>query len=539
MKNFTTTKQTKNLEQAKHIVLSAIQNKIKTYKELHEIKNNSAKKFKTQPIPNTQLIEAYNQLIKENKIKENREILKILRKRGVRSKSGIASITVIMKQYPCPGGCIYCPTEPGMPKSYLSNEPAIMRAILNNFDPFKQTRNRLTSLEKTGHFTDKIDVIISGGTFSFYPKRYQTDFIRGIYNALNYPEKKERTLKEAIKKNETAKHRCIGLSIETRPDHITKKELIRLRNFGCTKIELGVQSLNDEVLRKNKRGHGVKETKRAIQLMRDAGYKINAHMMPNLYGSTPENDYEDFKKLFSDPAYKPDWLKIYPCMVVPWSNLKKLYEKGEYKPYSDEELINLLIKIKQLVPRYTRITRLYRDIPSPTIIGGSKLSNLRQFVHNEMQKKGVKCNCIRCREIKGDKVKPEEMELRIEEFEASEGKEFFITYNEPKTDKLASLLRLRFHSYSLKGKPHFIKELNNSALIREVHVYGEQVKVTSKEKGAPQHIGLGRKMMKKAEEIAKKAGYKKIAVISGIGVREYYKKLGYKLEGTYMIKYLK
>lgn len=522
---------------AEELVMEAYEKRLNTLEQLHDLKNRYCTKYKISPLANVELLEAYNNLKARNVLPEDREFVKLIRKRGVRSQSGIASITVITKQYPCPGKCIFCPTEPAMPKSYLSNEPAVMRAILNNFDSYKQTLNRLGGLQKTGHYTDKVDVIVSGGTFSFYPKRYQTDFVRGIYNALNAPLSKSKSIQEAQDINEKAPNRCIGLSVETRPDHIDEKELIRLRKLGCTKIEIGVQSLNDKVLELNRRGHTVEETKKAMKLMRDAGYKINCHMMPNLYGSTPESDYWDFVELFRNPAYRPDWLKIYPCLVVPWSQLEKLHKEGKYKPYSDKDLMELLIKMKRIVPEYVRITRLYRDIPATTILGGSKVSNIRQMINMEMAKRGLECRCVRCREVKGDKIRLDQVTMKVDEFEASEGREFFITFN-TENDTLSSLLRLRFHSYSLNGKKHFIKELDGAALIREVHVYGEQVKVADKGSDESQHIGLGRRMMLEAERIAKQNGFKKVAVISGIGVREYYRKLGYRLEGTYMVKYI-
>lgn len=530
---------TKDTLQPVHkMVKHVFESKVWDREHIQTLKGKFSVANKRSMLSNVELIRAYRELIEIGELPDNRDFWKIIRKRSVRTQSGIANITVIMKAYPCPGKCIFCPTEPGMPKSYLSNEPAMMRAILNDFDAYRQTMNRVESLEKTGHHTDKIDVIVSGGTFSFYPHRYQTDFTRGIYNALNYPLPSTRSLAEAQKINEKAQRRCIGLSFETRPDHITEKELIRMRNLGCTKIEIGVQSLNDKVLEMNKRGHGIAETAKAIQLIRDAAYKINCHMMPNLYGSDPENDYQDFVELFKNPAYRPDWLKIYPCMVVPWSMLEKVHAEGKHVPYTDAVLQELLIRIQEIIPEYIRVTRLYRDIPAPTILGGSKISNIRQLVEDEMRKRGVVCRCIRCREIKAEKVVLSDMTLNVKEFEASEGREFFITFDNEKTDKLASLLRLRFSSYSLKGKKHFMKELEGAALVREVHTYGEQVPIEEREKGVSQHIGLGRRMMLKAEEISKKNGYKKLAVISGIGVREYYRKLGYELEGTYMIKRL-
>ncbi len=505
---------------------------------LHAIKKRHSSSIQGDPIGNVELVKAYRDLIEKKILPENRNFLKILRKRGVRSRSGIASITVITKNFPCPGSCIFCPNEPKMPKSYLSNEPAVMRAILNDFSAYNQVLSRIRGLQKTGHITDKADVIVSGGTFSFYPQRYKSDFIRNIFNALNYPIGKARSLRKAQDLNETAANRCIGLSVETRPDHVDEKELLRLREFGVTKMEIGIQSLNDDVLKLNKRGHTVLQTQKALQLIRDAGFKINCHMMPNLYGSNPENDLRDFKELFENSAYRPDWLKIYPCMVVPWSALERIYRKGEYVPYTDDELVDLIVKIKQTVPEYTRITRLYRDIPADSVIGGSKLSNLRQVVHKKMVEKGITCRCIRCREIRDEKIYSGQTEMKVMEFDASGGREFFISFEDIKKDKICALLRLRFTSYSLNGQKHFIKELNGAALIREVHTYGEQVKIDSKGKGESQHIGLGKRMILEAERISRENGFKKIAVISGIGVREYYRKLGYSREGTYMVKKL-
>jgi elongator complex protein 3 len=526
------------LTKVEEFVTQVFESGIRDPEKMHEFKLRHAAKYKHSPLANVELISVYRKLVNDGILPDDPTFLRMLRKRGVRSTSGIASITVITKAYPCPGRCIYCPSEPGMPKSYLSNEPAIMRAILNDFDPYKQTLNRLTSLGRSGHETSKIEVIVAGGTFSFYPRRYQSDFARGIYNALNAPLPPVRSLQEAQRINEKAGHRCIGLSFETRPDHVTEDELRHLRMLGCTKIEMGVQSLNDEVLKLNKRDHGVAEVKRAIQLIRDAAFKVNCHMMPNLYGSNPEMDYRDFVELFENPAYRPDWLKIYPCMVVPWTALSKIYKEGKFIPYTDEELGDLMVKIKGVVPEYCRITRLYRDIPAPSVIGGSKLSNLRQIIQERMKKDGIKCRCIRCREIKGERIAADKLVMNVNEYEASGGREFFISFDEAGANRLASLLRLRFSSYSLSGKKHFMKELEGAALIREVHTYGEHVSVAGRTDAAAQHTGLGRRMIAKAEEISRAAGFKKIAVISGVGVREYYRKLGYELEGTYMVKEL-
>lgn len=520
------------------MVIEAYKKGVKAAADLHSIKKKHAAGDSSDPLGNVELIFAYRKLVEEHKLPEDADFMKLLRKRGVRSRSGIVSITVITKNHPCPGNCIFCPNEPGMPKSYLSNEPAIMRAILNDFHPYNQVVSRLNGLWKSGHITDKTDVIVSGGTFSFYPYRYRTDFIRNIYNALNYPLAKERSLKAAQQKNEKAKNRCVGLSVETRPDYINEKEILKLREYGVTKIEVGLQSLNDEILTLNKRGHDSACARNSLRLIRDAGFKINCHMMPNLYGSDPESDLNDFRELFENPAYRPDWLKIYPCVVVPWSALEKIYGEGKYHPYGDDELIDLIIKIKQIVPEYTRITRLYRDIPAGSVLAGSKLSNLRQMVQMKMEREGKKCRCIRCREIREEKIEPGSVEMKVKEFEASGGREFFISFDDMKRDKICALLRLRFTSYSLTGGKHFIKELEGAALIREVHTYGEQVKISGGEEGASQHVGMGKRMIAKAEELAKMNGYRKIAVISGVGVREYYRKLGYGLEGTYMVKNL-
>lgn len=506
------------------LVKQALKEGILDRKSLQRLKNKFCSKYTVTSPSNMEIIRAYNELLKSSEIKPNPEFLKLIRKRGVRSLSGIVSVTAITKEYACPGKCIYCPSEPMMPKSYLSNEPACMRAILNDFDAYKQVKNRLIGLERTGHSTDKIEVIVSGGSFTFYPRRYQTSFTLGIFNALNFPHKKSRSLKEAHKINETAKHRCIGLSFETRPDQINEDVLKYLRELGCTKIELGVQTLDDEIYRKNNRGHTVSDVRKAFRLCKDAGFKINAHMMPNLYGSNLKKDYEMFVKLFSDPDFRPDWLKIYPCLVLSGTLLEKLWRKGDYRPYTNKDLIGLLEKIKMIVPEYVRITRLYRDIPAESILAGSKVSNLRQFLN-------VKCRCIRCREIKDGNICVDNLKLNVNKYESSSGREFFLSFDDMRNDKLCALLRLRFPSGC------FIKDLKGAAIIRELHTYGLQVPIDNKS-FAVQHLGLGKSLIKKAEELAKNDGYKKIAVISGVGVRSYYKKLGYRLSGTYMVKSL-
>ncbi len=528
----------KQTEIISEFVKDAYHQDVRTHRDLQNLKNDYCTRYKVTPFRNIELVSAYRDLISKGELPDDREFWKTIRKRGIRSLAGITNITVLTKGFACPGKCIFCPTEPKMPKSYLSEEPAMMRAILNNFDAYRQTMNRLTSLGITGHVTDKVDVIVSGGTFDFYPKPYQISFIRGIYNALNYPQKRERSLEKAQLVNEKAKNRCIGLSVETRPDHITPAELKRFRKMGVTKIEIGVQSLDDEVLSLNRRGHGIKETKRAIKLIKDAGFKLNVHMMPNLLGSTPEKDLRDLKELFNNQAYRPDWMKVYPCVVVPWSQLEQIHKSGKYQSYSDEQLIELMVEMNKHFTDYVRVTRIYRDIPSTKVLSGCKITNLRQVVEQKMSEQGIVSRDIRSREIRGLDVDMQDLELVIDEYDASEGKEYFLHYEYLKADKICALLRLRFPSYHFKGGRHFLKELQGAAIIREVHTYGEQMKLQNKNSGSSQHIGLGKSMILKAEQIVAKAGFRKIAVISGVGVREYYRKLGYQLEGTYMVKYL-
>lgn len=503
---------------------------------LQRLKHQYSAHYRVSTPTNMEILATYRDMVLKKEIAEHKDFTKFLRKRSVRSMSGIVSVTVITKAFACPGKCIFCPTEPGMPKSYLSNEPAIMRAILNDFDGYKQVRNRISSLQKEGHSTDKVEVIVSGGTFSFYPHAYQTAFTRQIFNALNHPHSHSRSLLEAQKINETSENRCVGLSFETRPDHIDEDEVRRLGKLGATKIELGIQCLDDRIYALNQRGHTISDVARAMRLLRDGCFKINAHMMPNLYGSTPQRDFEMMKELFDNPDFRPDWLKIYPTMVVPYSVLEKMYKRGEHTSYSDEELLELLVRMTPLMPEYCRVTRIYRDIPAPSIISGSKVSNIRQVLDLELANRGLECRCIRCREIRDVSVDPKKLTMKTFEYDASQGKEFFISWDEPTLDRICGFIRLRIPSQFYSGKKHFIRELEGCALIRELHVYGMQIPLDNKEVGASQHFGLGKKLLAEAESIARDAGLKKMAIISGVGVREYYRAQGYQLEGTYMVK---
>ena len=526
-------------------------------KDFAKMKNEFSAEFSIPNIRNIDLIEAYREVTTSGEEEKKPEIERLISRRKIRSESGVSVITCMTKPFHCPGECVYCPTEPDMPKSYLSNQPAAMRAVLNKFDAFNQTQNRLASLMVTGHDPSKVEIIVIGGTWSFLPKPYQRDFIRDIYNGLNQHvdrkeidktghffkvQKIEKTedlsLEEALKKNETAEHRCVGMTLETRPDFITVDELKRFREYGCTRVELGVQSLDDKVQEVTKRGHDTATVRKATQLLRDAGFKIAYHLMPGLPGSNKETDMKAVQMAFTEEDFLPDLVKFYPCMVVHHSELADMYKRGEFEPLTDEELIPILIEMKKLVPRYTRITRLVRDIPAESVIAGCKTINLRQLIQKEMDHQGVECQCIRCREIKADELDINNVELRRHNYKAAGGEEVFLTYDEKVKDKLIGLLRLRIPSQYFTKEPHFMEELEGCALIREVHTYGLQTVVGGSD-GNSQHFGFGRKLLAEAERIAKEEyGLEKIAVIAGTGVRKYYEKFGYKLEGTYMVKHI-
>lgn len=523
------------------------------------LKKELSGKFKLKMDTNANIREYYEKMVKNRQLKRKAKFEEILQSRKIRTQSGVAVVAVLTKPSDCPGKCLYCPTEKGMPKSYLSNEPAVMRAIDSKFDPYDQVQNRLYALEINGHKTDKIELIVMGGTFSYFSKKYQQWFIAECFRAANdyrkriHPVKSsakaevlEEQFNRASKRNEKAKHRIIGLTLETRPDYINKKEILNFRNLGCTRVELGVQSVFDSVLKKNNRGHDVQKTIEATRLLKDAGFKINYHMMPGLLGSSLKKDYEMFQKLFADQNFQPDMLKIYPTVVLKNSALYQVWKNKKYKPLTDKNFQKLVVKIKnELIPPYVRISRLVRDVPATSIIAGPTISNLRQIIAKES-----KCQCIRCREVRAGYVINEKIVLDRIDYDASDGpastrgndrsstrggKEIFLQYTSPNRNKLFALLRLRIPENN--NQNHFIPSLRNAALIREVHTYGKLTEINKTDKTSPQHIGLGKKLMLEAEKIAKKEfGIKKIAVISGIGVRGYYKKLGYRQKDTYMVK---
>jgi len=469
---------------------------------------------------NSELFAAYVELLRELKIQRNPALEKILKKARIRTLSGVSPVAVLTKEMGCPGKCIFCPTEKGMPKSYLSNEPAVMRAVRAKFDPFLQVRDRLTALTACGHATNKIELIIMGGTFSAHPKQYQNWFIRRCLTALNSHKSRSRSLADLKKANETSRHRLVGLTLETRPDFISENEVRRFLMLGCTRVEFGAQNLSDKILAKVKRNHTTADTVHAIKLLKNAGLKVGLHLMPNLPGATPKSDLEMFHELFTNEDFAPDQLKIYPTVLVENTELKKWWAAKKWQPYSDKTLTELLTEIKKLVPPWVRLSRIIRDIPAESIIAGSKITNLRQV----LQQKKVLCHCIRCREIRDEKFDPKKTQLIKREYRASGGKEIFLSFESK--DKLIALLRLRF--------------CKKGAFVREIHSYGAELKFGEHEKGSGQHHGFGKKLIKIAEKIAIRQKFRELKIISGVGVRPYYRQLGYRLDrdGIYVVKKL-
>ena len=457
-------------------------------------------------------------------------------KKPTRSISGITPLTVVLKPRKCEHGtCIFCPGGDYVPQSYTDKSPAIMRALAWAFDPYKQVQARLKTLKAMNHPTEKIELIVLGGTFLQYDLEYQYYFIKRCFDALN--GKDADNLKQAKKINEIAEHRCVAMCTENRPDNCSGKEIKRMREFGATRVELGVQILDDDIYKKINRGHSVQDVIEATKKLKDAGFKVGYHIMPGLPGSNIEKDITLFKQVFNDDRYRPDQLKLYPCQIVADSPLAKIHKLIKYKPYDEKQTRYVLSEMIKIIPRYCRVMRVMREFPQEYTIQGVKRLDLRKDLEKQFRDENIRLDEIRYREIgfvlkHGEKVSSD-LNLNILEYNASKGKEFFLEIVN-KNDILFGLLRLRFPD----KKGIILKELKNCALIRELHVYGQALNIGEKSEKDSQHQGFGKWLMEKSEGIAKKAGYKKIAVISGVGVREYYKKLGYKLEGEYMVKEL-
>lgn len=441
-------------------------------------------------------------------------------------------VAVMGKPIGCPGECIYCPTFPDAPKSYTPESPAVLRAKLCNYEPKKQVEQRLRILMDMGHPADKVELIVMGGTFLAYPEEYQYQFIKDCYDGLNGSESS--TLEAAKKTNETAEHRCVGLCIETRPDWCREEEVRRMLEFGATRVELGVQTLDDDIYRLVKRGHNTAEVVRATKLLKDYGFKVYYHWMPGLPGSNPEHDLELSRQLFDNDDFRPDGLKLYPTLVIAGTELEKWYEDDRYHTYPMDDLVDLMIDIKTSVPAYVRIPRVMRDMPTKFIVAGCKDLALRSALKKRMEEIGVGCKCIRCREYGHrlrDGWKIGEPQLKRLDYDASGGRETFLSF-EDETETIFGLLRMRTGSLAV-GNDSF-------AMIRELHVFGLEVPLGEKSLAAAQHRGLGLELLKEAERIARNE-FKalKIAVISGVGAREYFRsECGYELNGAYMVKEL-
>lgn len=448
-----------------------------------------------------------------------------------RTISGVTPVAVMGRPTGCPGECIYCPTFPDAPKSYTPESPAVLRAKNCNYDPKRQVEERLRILSEMGHPADKVELIVMGGTFLAYPEDYQYQFIKECYDALNGVQSPSLDIAKQI--NETAKHRCVALCIETRPDWCREREIKSMLEFGTTRVELGVQTLDDNIYRLVKRGHTVADVVRATRLLKDYGFKVYYHWMPGLPGSTPEHDLELSHRLFADENFRPDGIKLYPTLVITGTELESWYRDNRYQPYTMHEMVNLMIEIKTSIPSYVRIPRVMRDIPSKYIIAGCKDLALRSSLKKRMEEIGTRCNCVRCREYGHrlrDGWKVGQPHLKRLDYKASEGKEIFLSF-EDEEETLFGLLRMRVCPSTHNG---------GLAIVRELHVFGSEVPLGEQREGAAQHRGLGSELLREAERIAHdEFQARKIAIISGVGAREYFRtEFGYKLDGAYMVKEL-
>ncbi len=477
------------------------------------------------------LVAAYRELVKSGEWQPDMQLLERIRLKPVRTLSGVTTVTVLTKPYPCPGKCIFCPTDARMPKSYLPDEPGARRGLEHNFDPYAQVASRIEGLEAVGHPTDKIELLILGGTWSSYRWDYRKWFVRRCFDAMNGV--KSASLEEAHQINETTRARNVGLVIETRPDRVNPRELTRLRQLGVTKVQLGAQSLDDHILEQNQRGHTAEDTRAAIALLRAGGFKIVLHWMPNLLGATPQSDREDFARLWDDLC--PDEIKIYPNQLLVNAELYNYWLRGEFTPYTTQELIDLIADVKLTIPRYCRVNRVIRDIPSTNVVEGNKRTSLRQDVQEEMVRRGTHCQCIRCRECRGQAVEIGRLQLEELVYPAGGGEEHFLSFVTPE-DRIAGFLRLYLPGE--KSPETGLVDLKNAAILREVHVYGQSLEVGAVRQGAAQHSGLGTHLIRKAEEITRQAGFDRLAVIAAVGVRGYYLSRGFERGELYLVNRL-
>lgn len=488
------------------------------------------------------LIAGYRYLVAEGDLEADPLLMKRIRMKPMRTQSGVAPVTVLTAPAGCPGKCIFCPDDWRMPKSYIYDEPGCQRAERDGFDPYRQTAGRITAFESIGHDADKVELLVLGGTWSAYGREYREWFVQRCFDAMNAAGNPQYngsiSLADAQAQNIHATHRNVGLVVETRPDWVTPDEIRHLRKLGVTKVQIGVQSLDDEILQLNKRGHDVASVREALGLLRTAGFKLHLHWMPNLYGATPEKDREDFARFFRDPAICPDELKIYPCSLIGDTELYDLWQAGEYHPYSEAELVELLADVKPTIPPYTRVNRLFRDIPAHHIQAGVKLSNLRQVVHEELARRGQECGCIRCHEVKRRSVSADELQLKLHSYDTDLTREHFLHFvtNEESSRPglIAGFLRLSLPLQPGVGSRAFLDEIADSAMIREVHVYGPALAIGKESAGQAQHVGLGTRLIDEAQRISRAAGFSRMSVIAATGTRAYYAARGFEEGELYM-----
>jgi elongator complex protein 3 len=505
--------------------------------DLSFLKKQAAIKYRLQNVPSN------SEIIHLLKAEEKRTLLPLLRRKTTRTISGVTVVAAMTKPYPCPQTepCAYCPGGPamGVPQSYTGFEPAAMRGLQNEFNPFLQVKSRIEQLQAIGHNVDKIELIIMGGTFPATPLDYQTWFVQHCLDAIT--TKESNNLEEAKKHAEKSRIRNVGITVETRPDWAKETQVDQMLSMGITRVEMGVQNPNNKIYRLVGRKHTVRDVVESTRIMKDAGLKIVYHMMPGLPGSNRKKDLQAFRRIFRDPRFKPDMMKIYPCLVLNNTRAYEWYKDKEFKPYANEEAADFIAEIKKNVPRWVRIMRVQRDIPAPLIVAGVNRSNLRQLVQQKMAEKGTKCNCIRCREVghrtSADmKLNPQNVGILTKQYEASEGEEIFISAEDVKNDVLIGYLRLRIpsekaHRQEVKAEP--------CSIVRELHVYGSLVPVGKHFNKAWQHKGYGNILLARAERITREDyDLKKILVISALGTKQYYNRLGYEYDGVYMSKTL-
>ncbi len=492
-------------------------------RDIHKIKREAALKFSAGMIRNSEILD-------KGKGRLPKEVLATLRKKPVRTGSGVTPLAIMIKpDGSCKHNCIYCPFTGKAARSYTGNEPAAMRAVQAGFEPDMQVKSRLKQYAEMGHPTDKCEIIIMGGTFLEMPEEYKKDFIKRTYDALNGSESAD--LEEAVARNERAEHRAVGLTVETRPDVCGKKEIDEMLSYGATRVELGVQHPDDEIYARVNRGHGVEDVVKSTELLKNAGFKVLYHIMPGITGANPEKDIGMVKKLFFDERFRPDMLKIYPTLVIEGTELHAMMERGEYKPYTSEEAADVIAEFFRYIPKYVRVMRIQRDIPANLIFSGVRKSNLRELVHSRIKEKGIEPHEIKWREVGLKDRNLDEFSVKRLDYRASGGDEIFLSY-ENSEGLLAGFVRLR-----INGMESCRSEIDDCALIRELHIYGAETEIGGE--GPVQHRGIGKLLLENAEKIAKEEfDRKKMIVISGVGAREYYYRHGYKKEGRYVSRKL-